>query len=59
MKMIVKHHLGPMSIEGKTASKAAEKLVAMGIEEARLIEAARHHTGRVIRIRKGRMLIIR
>ena len=59
MKMLVKHHAGRMSIEAKTPRKAAEKLVAMGIEEATLIEATRPHIGRVLRIKEGEVRLIR
>jgi len=57
--MIVKHAEGKMEIAGATARKAAEKLVALGIEEATLIEKARPHTGRVLQIRTGKVGLIR
>ena len=59
MKMIVKHHLGQMSVTAKTPRAAAHKLVGMGIQEAQLIEAEHPHTGRVISIRRGKVRIIR
>jgi len=57
--MIVKHELGKMEVVGTTAREAAEKLVAMGIEEATLIEKVRPHTGRVLKIRAGEIRLIR
>jgi hypothetical protein len=59
MKMIVKHHLGNMIVEGETAREAAEKLVEMGIEEATLIEEAHPHTGRVLNIRNSKIHLVR
>jgi len=57
--MIVKHELGNMEVSGSTARQAAERLVAMGIEHATLIEKERPHTGRVLNIRNGEIRLVR
>ena len=57
--MIVKHAEGNMEIAGATARKAAKKLLALEIEEATLIEKARPHTGRVLKIKAGKISLVR